>query len=114
MPRIFVSDRRSDAQMAAGRLREALSSRLGRAGILRDKDSIAGSADWNRAIDDGLKAQDVVALALIGPAETVGWAPTAPRARRPRRRNDGVELVRASRSTGAWPVPGRFLTQWRA
>jgi hypothetical protein len=67
MSKVFISYRRSDTQMAAGRLRESLSNRLGGAAIFRDKDSIAGGTDWIRAIEDSLKAADVVVLALIGP-----------------------------------------------
>jgi hypothetical protein len=40
MLKIFVSYRRSDSQMVAGRLRESLAMRLGDEAIFRDKDSI--------------------------------------------------------------------------
>ena len=68
MPKVFISYRRSDTQMAAGRLRQSLTSRIGDAAIFRDKDSIAGGADWIKAIEDNLKAEDVVVLTLIGPS----------------------------------------------
>jgi len=67
MPKVFISYRRSDTQMAAGRLRQSLTSRIGDAAIFRDKDSIAGGTDWIKAIEDNLKAEDVVVLTLIGP-----------------------------------------------
>ena len=69
MPRIFISYRRSDSQMVAGRLRESLARRLDDEAIFRDKDSIGAGEDWTRAIEAGLTG-DAVVLALIGP----GWA----------------------------------------
>jgi hypothetical protein len=65
MSKVFISYRRSDTQMAAGRLRESLSSRFGNDAIFRDKDSIAGGTDWINAIEQNLK-QDAVVLVLIG------------------------------------------------
>jgi hypothetical protein len=67
MPKVFISYRRSDTQMAAGRLRESLTNRYGDAAVFRDKDSIAAGTDWINAIEDNLKAEDVVVLTLIGP-----------------------------------------------
>jgi len=69
MPKVFISYRRSDSQMVAGRLREALALRYGHDAIFRDKDSIGAGEDWTQAIESGL-AGGVVVLALIGP----GWA----------------------------------------
>jgi len=65
MSKVFISYRRSDTQMAAGRLRESLSSRFGHDAIFRDKDSIAGGTDWIDAIEQNLK-QEAVVLVLIG------------------------------------------------
>lgn len=67
MAKVFISYRRSDTQMAAGRLRESLSNRFGDDAVFRDKDSIAGGKDWVDAIEHNLAAQDVVVLVLIGP-----------------------------------------------
>jgi tetratricopeptide (TPR) repeat protein len=69
MRKIFISYRRSDTQMVAGRLRESLARRLGEDAIFRDKDSIAPGVDWTKAIDQSLTGE-VAVLALIGP----GWA----------------------------------------
>jgi tetratricopeptide (TPR) repeat protein len=69
MPKVFISYRRSDTQMVAGRLRESLARRLGEESIFRDKDSIGAGEDWTKAIKASLSG-DVVVLALIGP----GWA----------------------------------------
>jgi TIR domain len=69
MPKVFLSYRRSDSQMVAGRLREWLLQHLGRGTVFRDKDSIGAGADWTRAIHDGLRG-DTIVLALIGR----GWA----------------------------------------
>jgi tetratricopeptide (TPR) repeat protein len=69
MPNVFISYRRSDTQMVAGRLRESLARRLGDGAIFRDKNSIGAGEDWIKAIEASL-AGDVVVLALIGP----GWA----------------------------------------
>jgi tetratricopeptide (TPR) repeat protein len=69
MPKVFISYRRSDTQMVAGRLRESLARRLGEEAIFRDKDSIGAGEDWTKAIKASLSG-DVVVLALIGP----GWA----------------------------------------
>ena len=69
MPKVFISYRRSDTQMVAGRLRESLARRLGDESIFRDKNSIGAGEDWTKAIEQSLSG-DVVVLALIGP----GWA----------------------------------------
>jgi tetratricopeptide (TPR) repeat protein len=67
MAKLFISYRRSDTQMVAGRLRESLARRLGERAIFRDKDSIAPGADWTQAIETALSAGGVV-VALIGPS----------------------------------------------
>lgn len=94
MNKLFISYRRSDTQMVAGRLREALAKHCGDESIFRDKNSIAPGEDWTKAIDEGLSA-GVVVLALIGPS----WATARDEAGR-RRLDDPadwnrVELERA-------------------
>jgi len=69
MPIVFISYRRSDTQMVAGRLREALARHFGGSAIFRDKDSIGAGEDWTRAIKSEL-THDTVVIALIGPT----WA----------------------------------------
>jgi len=69
MPRLFISYRRNDTQMVAGRLRESLAAHFGDRAIFRDKNSIAPGEDWTKAIEEGLTG-GVVVLALIGPS----WA----------------------------------------
>ena len=69
MPKLFISYRRSDTQMVAGRLRESLGAHFGYRAIFRDKNSIAPGEDWTKAIEEGLTGS-VVVLALIGP----NWA----------------------------------------
>jgi tetratricopeptide (TPR) repeat protein len=69
MPKIFISYRRSDSQMVAGRLRESLARRMGESAIFRDKNSIGAGEDWVQAIEESLSG-NVVVLALIGP----NWA----------------------------------------
>ncbi|HEX9277410.1 MAG TPA: TIR domain-containing protein [Casimicrobiaceae bacterium] len=65
MPVVFISYRRSDTQMVAGRLRESLARHFGDAAIFRDKNSIAAGEDWTKAIRDEL-TRDTVVVALIG------------------------------------------------
>jgi hypothetical protein len=67
--RIFISYRRSDTQMAAGRLYDALVGRYGEASVFRDKEAIRPGYDWAEEIQNAL-AGDVVVLALLGPS----WA----------------------------------------
>jgi hypothetical protein len=69
MPGIFISYRRGDTQMVAGRLRESLARRMGCKAIFRDKTNIKGGEDFEAAIDRALRGQ-VIVLALIGP----NWA----------------------------------------
>ncbi|MCP4410095.1 MAG: TIR domain-containing protein [Gammaproteobacteria bacterium] len=66
MMKIFISYRRSDSQMVAGRLRESLARRLGYDAIFRDKDSIGAGEDWTRAIEESL-TENTIVMALIGP-----------------------------------------------
>lgn len=66
MPKVFISYRRSDTQMVAGRLRESLTKHIGSGAIFRDKDSIVPGVDWTKAIKESLSG-DVIVLALIGP-----------------------------------------------
>ena len=46
MPRVFISYRRSDTEMAAGRLREAIAQRFGNQQTFRDKEDISAGLDW--------------------------------------------------------------------
>jgi TIR domain len=64
--RIFISYRRSDTQMAAGRFRDALVGRFGAASVFRDKEAIRPGHDWVDEIRRALEG-DVVVLALVGP-----------------------------------------------
>jgi hypothetical protein len=64
--RIFISYRRSDTQMAAGRLHDALVGLFGAASVFRDKEAIRPGYDWIDEIQNAL-AGDVVVLALLGP-----------------------------------------------
>ena len=68
MPKLFISYRRSDTQMVAGRLRESLARHFGERAIFRDKNAIAPGEDWTKAVVAALGG-GVVVLALIGP----GW-----------------------------------------
>lgn len=67
MSKVFISYRRSDTQMAAGRLRESLAGHMGAEAIFRDKDSLVGGSKWADGIRESLVGPDVVVLALIGP-----------------------------------------------
>jgi hypothetical protein len=69
MPIVFISYRRSDSQMVAGRLREALARHFGDSAIFRDKNSIGAGEDWTKAIKAEL-THDTVVIALMGPT----WA----------------------------------------
>lgn len=77
MPRIFISYRRDDTEMAAGRLAGDLRARFGDGVVFRDKESIPLGADWmgeiNRAIGPG-----GVVLLLIGDE----WLEGKPRGQR--------------------------------
>ena len=65
MSRIFISYRRSDTEIAAGRLAKDLRARFGDAAIFRDKESIDAGADWVEAIHGAIGRQGLV-LVLIG------------------------------------------------
>lgn len=67
MPRVFISYRRSDTEMAAGRLREAIARRFGNQQTFRDKEDISAGLDWLNEIQHAI-GSDAVVLALIGPA----------------------------------------------
>ena len=69
MQTVFISYRRAEAEMVAGRLRESLAKRLGKDKIFRDKNSIPGGANWKEVIEARL-TRNVAVLALIGPT----WA----------------------------------------
>lgn len=64
-PRIFISYRRTDTQMTAGRLAEALAAWFGRQTVFRDKLSIDGGDLWDDEVDRAI-SRDTVVLALIG------------------------------------------------
>jgi hypothetical protein len=63
--KIFISYRRSDTEIAAGRLARDLRSRFGDDAIFRDKDSIDAGADWVEAIRSAIGRKGLV-LVLIG------------------------------------------------
>jgi hypothetical protein len=67
VPRVFISYRRSDTEMAAVRLREAIARRFGDQQTLRDKEDISAGLDWLNEIQRAI-GSDAVVLALIGPA----------------------------------------------
>lgn len=63
---IFISYRRADTGMAAGRLRDDLVEHFGARRVFMDMHGIVPSADWRRTIDDAITACRV-AVVLIGP-----------------------------------------------
>lgn len=65
MSRIFISYRRSDTEIAAGRLAADLRARFGDDAIFRDKESIDAGADWVEAIRGAIGSQGVVVV-LVG------------------------------------------------
>lgn len=65
MPRIFISYRRDDTEMAAGRLAGDLRARFGDDVVFRDKESIPLGADWMNEINRAIGPGGVVLL-LIG------------------------------------------------
>lgn len=65
MPRIFISYRRDDTEMAAGRLASDLRARFGDGVVFRDKESIPLGADWMNEINRAIGPGGVVLL-LIG------------------------------------------------
>ena len=62
---IFISYRRSDTGMAAGRLRADLVEHFGARRVFMDLHGIVPSADWRRSIDDAMAACKV-AVVLVG------------------------------------------------
>jgi hypothetical protein len=62
---IFISYRRSDTEIAAGRLGKDLRARFGDDAVFRDKESINAGADWTEAIRSAIGRQGLV-LVLIG------------------------------------------------
>jgi hypothetical protein len=62
---IFISYRRSDTEIAAGRLGKDLRTRFGDDAVFRDKESINAGADWTEAIRSAIGRQGIV-LVLIG------------------------------------------------
>src|SRR6476620_6767901 len=63
---IFISYRREDSELYAGRLRDALRSHFGANQVFRDRDSIAPGERFPRRVEWELSSCDVL-LALIGP-----------------------------------------------
>src|SRR5262245_8844103 len=71
MSRLFISYRRSDTQMVAGRLRESLAKRVGERTIFRDKNSIVPGEDWTKAIEQGLSGGVIVLALADGASKTI-------------------------------------------
>jgi len=69
---VFLSYRRSDVGGYAGRLTDALSTRLGARNVFQDVTAIAPGQDFTVALDEALGRSDAV-LAVIGP----GWLTAA-------------------------------------
>src|SRR5262245_55150748 len=69
MRTIFISYRRSDTEMAAGRLRDALVLHFGDEQIFRDKEAVLPGVDWRESVRLALGKPTTVVLALIG----TGW-----------------------------------------
>ena len=65
MSKIFISYRRSDTEIAAGRLGKDLRARFGGDAVFRDKENINAGADWTKAIGGAIGQQGLV-LVLIG------------------------------------------------
>jgi hypothetical protein len=70
--RVFLSYRRDDVGGHAGRLADALATRLGRRKVFHDVTAIRPGRDFRAAIDEALASCDAV-LAVIGP----GWLEAA-------------------------------------
>ncbi|MDZ7592105.1 MAG: toll/interleukin-1 receptor domain-containing protein [Rubrivivax sp.] len=100
--RVFISYRRDDAAGYAGRLEEALESRLGHGSVFRDVLDIPPGADFVAAIRERLAGAHTV-LVLIGPRWAGGNAPGE------RRIDDDADFVRLEVATaldsGARVVP---------
>jgi len=100
--RVFISYRRDDAAGYAGRLEEALESRLGRGSVFRDVLDIAPGADFVEAIRQRLDGAQTV-LVLIGPRWAGGDTPGK------RRIDDAQDFVRLevqeALASGAHVIP---------
>ena len=68
MRTIFISYRRSDTEMAAGRLRDALVLHFGDEQIFRDKEAVVPGVDWRESVTLALSKPTTVVLAMIGTA----------------------------------------------
>ena len=66
MSGVFISYRRTDSDVAAGRLADDLSEILGPGRVFRDIDSLEAGEDFPRALDRALDSCSAV-IALIGP-----------------------------------------------
>jgi hypothetical protein len=66
MPAIFVSYRRSDSRIAAGRLADDLIDAFGPEQVFRDVEAIEAGANFERAILDAVRAATVM-LVVMGP-----------------------------------------------
>jgi hypothetical protein len=66
MSKIFISYRRHDSQMAAGRIRDHIGNRFGNEAVFRDVDTLLGGVDFVQAIDEALAACNAFVL-VIGP-----------------------------------------------
>ena len=63
MPKVFISYRRADTEMAAGRLREAIAPRFGNQQAFRDKEDISAGLTRLNEIQHAIASADVV---LVG------------------------------------------------
>ncbi len=66
MAGVFISYRRSDSDVAAGRLADDLSEIFGRDSIFRDVDTLEAGEDYTKALDHALDSC-VALIAMIGP-----------------------------------------------
>lgn len=62
---VFISYRRSDTDIAAGRLAADLRTAFGEASVFRDKEDIGAGTDWTRTIRDAIGPRGTM-LVLIG------------------------------------------------
>src|SRR6185436_9039930 len=88
MSGIFISYRRSDSDVAAGRLADDLSEILGPGRVFRDIDSLEAGENFPRALERALDSCTAV-IALIGPR----WS-TAVNDKGERRLDDPKDWVR--------------------
>ena len=89
MAGVFISYRRSDSDVAAGRLADDLSAIFGRAAIFRDVDTLEPGENYTTALDHALDSCAAL-IALIGPR----WSSVTDDAGR-RRLEDPADWVRA-------------------